>query len=415
VELPRVLIVSPTRIGSQTATGVVMANFFRRWPTGSIGQIHSDQYSDIEHDVCQHYYYVKSHRKQKRLTRMFGESFADVLDFRWLQWTGETLKAALAWSKRFRPHVIYYRGVDKPYLYRWLPLKLAWSMDIPLVTHIMDDWPARSESTKDKGIKKHLVPALENHLQELFSASAVNLSICSRMSEAFEARYGMLFIPFHNGIDVDVWSAPRKKMGARGDRRFRMVYTGSLALDMQIFSLKDIAEVVSDLRKRDINIGLEIYGAKWWLPNYKKYFHGIDGVRYGGFVPRSEFPRLLMAADLLVLPVNFDEKSLRYVRYSLANKAPEYMASGTPVLVYGPREAATVEYAASEGWGHVVSQCSKEKLQAAILDLMSSPDKRVEMGQKARALAFSRHDAAKVRTQFRTLLTQVARGERPKA
>ena len=412
---PRVLVVSPTRMGSQTATGVVMANFFRGWPRGFIAQIHSDQYSDIEHDVCQHYYYLKSHRRQKRLTRMFGESFADVLDFTWLQWTGGTLKAALAWSKKFRPHMIYYRAVDKPFLYRWLPLKLAQRMGVPLVTHIMDDWPARYETTEESVISSFLVPPLHRHLKELFSCSAVNLSICSRMSDAFEARYGMPFTPFHNGIEVDEWSAPKKETPPHPDGPFRMVYTGSLALDMQIWSLRDIAEVASDLRKRGIDIGLEIYGAKWWFPNYKKYFHGIDGVRYAGFVPRSEFPRLLMEADLLVLPVNFDEKSLRYVRYSLANKAPEYMASGTPVLVYGPREASTVDYAASEGWGHVVSQCSKEKLRDAILNLMSSPDKRVEMGRKARALAFCRHDAAKVRTQFRTLLTQVARGERPKA
>ena len=127
-----------------------------------------------------------------------------------------------------------------------------------------------------------------------------------------------------------------------------------------------------------------------------------------GFVPRSEYPRTLIKADLLALPINFDAESLTYVRYSMANKSPEYMASGTPILVYGPMEAATVEYAVEGKWGHVVAVRDKEKLEKAIVSLMSSPEKGAELGRRARELSFTKHDSNMVRQRFRDLLCSVS-------
>ncbi len=404
-------MISPTRIGSQTATGAVMANFFRGWPLNSIAQIHSDRFSDFDYEACQEYYYIKSSTRKNRWIRMLGRFFGDLVGPGGLQRRKIDFKDILAWTHSFNPNIIYYRAVDRPSFYRWLPLKLSRTIRIPLITHIMDDWPARFEAKSNLVSRNIWIPRLRSHLQELFSYSRVNLSICDRMSEAFEIRYGVPFIPFHNGINVDEWQNVNKKVHSDSGEGLRIAYAGSLALDMQLWSLKDIAEVTSDLYKRGFKISMDIYAAEWWLPNYREHFDGVPGVRYAGFVPRSEFPRILMEVDLLVLPVNFDRESLDYVRYSMANKGPEYMASGTPILVYGPLKAATVEYAASEGWGYVVSERNKEKLERAILDLMSSVEKRLRLGQHARKLAFAKHDVTRVRQRFQTLLSRVANGD----
>ena len=42
--------------------------------------------------------------------------------------------------------------------------------------------------------------------------------------------------------------------------------------------------------------------------------------------------RTLAAADILSLPVNFDARSIRYIRLSMPTKIPSYLLIGTPVL-----------------------------------------------------------------------------------
>lgn len=61
-------------------------------------------------------------------------------------------------------------------------------------------------------------------------------------------------------------------------------------------------------------------------------------------------------ADLLVIPLDFDEMSIRFARYSMPGKTSEYMASGTPILVYAPERTALSMYAKREKWGYSVNR-----------------------------------------------------------
>jgi glycosyltransferase involved in cell wall biosynthesis len=405
-----VLVISPTRFGTQTATGAVMTVFFQGWPKEAIAQIHSDAFSERETEVCSRYYHLRK-RKSRFWETPVAREFADLVGPNGLIRSRLEFGKTAAWVRRFQPELIYNRVVDEPAFYRFLPLKLAKALNVPIVSHIMDDWPGRLDGNGSNLRRRIHLRWTHRCLRDLFASSAVNLSICDKMSEAFSARYGVPFRAFHNAIDKEMWSPfPRSEKGGSNDV-FRVVYTGSISEDMQLQSLVDIADVVSELHMRGIRIQLEIFGAEWWLANYRRHLGRLKGVRHAGFVPRAEYPRILMEADLLILPVNFDEKSLRYVRYSMANKAPEYMASGTPVLVYGPVESATVHDATTRGWGYVVPERNRPMLEAVLVELMNSREQRTALGQRAKALAFSKHDAGAVRQRFRALMREVARRE----
>jgi glycosyltransferase involved in cell wall biosynthesis len=410
VEFPRVLIISPTRLDAQTATGAAMASFFRGWPKDRIAQIYSNKVSEFDHGVCEQYCYANSHLEKIPGVKKFGRITTELLGCHAVDRIRIRWNDVLAWARRFRPEVVYYRAVEDPSFFKWLPLRLTKELGVPLVTHIMDDWPARCEARCGAAKRRFLVPRLHRQLEDLFQNSVLNLSICEKMSRAFQDRYGVRFIPFHNSIDIDEWKDPRARPCQDASGPFRIVYTGSLASDMQLWSVKDLAEVVGELHKGGVHVGLELYGAKWWLTNYGRYLEGLPGVKHMGFVPSNEYPRILMEADLLALPINFDDESLAYIRYSMANKGPDYMASGTPILVYGPAESATVEYAASAGWGYVVAERDKEKLEKAVLDLMSDRERGFQLGQHARTLAFKKHDARIVRKRFQALLRKAADG-----
>jgi hypothetical protein len=85
------------------------------------------------------------------------------------------------------------------------------------------------------------------------------------------------------------------------------------------------------------------------------------------------------------------------------------MASGTPILVYGPRDIATVRYADRDAWGHVVSTPGVPALQKSLAWLMADQAARERLGRRAQMLADERHDAARVRPAFWSALAAASR------
>jgi glycosyltransferase involved in cell wall biosynthesis len=110
------------------------------------------------------------------------------------------------------------------------------------------------------------------------------------------------------------------------------------------------------------------------------------------------------ASDVLIICYDFDSESFRQARFSMPSKLPECMASGTPILVYGPAGLPVVEYARREGWGKVVDSPDPVALQCALRELMDSIILREQLGEKAKRLAVEMHDAKMVSERFRSIL-----------
>jgi glycosyltransferase involved in cell wall biosynthesis len=165
------------------------------------------------------------------------------------------------------------------------------------------------------------------------------------------------------------------------------------------------------MAEQGIDISLTVHTGEAYMGHYQQYLDGLTAVSHGGRVAREDLCRTLAGADLLVLPVNYDEDSLAMIQYSMPTKVPEYMASGAPVLVYAPIKVPAATYAAEEGWGQVVAQRGQGALTAALRELLESTELRATLGQRGRELALLRHDARVVRQAFRRLLCRAAKDE----
>ena len=92
----------------------------------------------------------------------------------------------------------------------------------------------------------------------------------------------------------------------------------------------------------------------------------------------------------------------------MPTKVPEYLASGVPILAYGPAQVAQVEYAARAGWGHVVTQPGVEQVELGLRRLIEDDGLRAKYSKTARRLAFERHDVGTVRRNFEKVLRRTA-------
>jgi glycosyltransferase involved in cell wall biosynthesis len=178
--------------------------------------------------------------------------------------------------------------------------------------------------------------------------------------------------------------------------------------DKELSSLVDIRNAVLKLHELGYEIQWTLYGPKIYQAAIEANLTAPPVITYGGYFPIEMKQILLSTADLLLLPINFDVVSQRYVGYSFQTKVPEYMASGSPTLVYGPPTNPNVRYARKFEWAAVVDQQDEGILIKTLLKLMNDVHLRSKLGLKAREIAFKNHNSKVVRSEFQSLIRQIS-------
>lgn len=402
-------------MGTQSATGSALTNLFADFPPDHLAQLHTEGFPADEGSGVPRMLRVDSVSSRLRDAGPVVQRVVQRVD----QWPAMhrvmRYDRVRQFIKAFDPQIIYFRPVDEPRLYWTLPQRLASDLGLPMVTHIMDDWPGRlvGQVRRLRGRRRaageRLRRAMNAGLIEQFRLAHTNLSICAAMSRGFGRRYGVDFIPFANAIDRDEWTGITRRRRFADDGTFRIVYTGGLAADMTLAGVCDLAEATARLHAAGVPVTFTVYGQTWYARTFRQHIGDRPGVRYGGCLPREEYLQTLADADVLALPINFDAASLRYIRYSMSNKAPEYMAAGAPILAYGPIRSATIAYAHDAGWAHTLTRPGVEGLTRELLRLFHAPALRESLAAKAKSHGLIRHDATRNRTRFNAILADAAR------
>ncbi|MGH2566201.1 MAG: glycosyltransferase, partial [Ginsengibacter sp.] len=184
-----------------------------------------------------------------------------------------------------------------------------------------------------------------------------------------------------------------------------ILYAGRIGLGISE-SFFDIAEAIKNLIAKGLKIKLYIQATNSspLLTELAKH----DFVQLNKAVPYNELPRIFAESDLLIMPNDFDNKSISFLRFSMPTKASEYMASGTPILVYSSKETAVTLHALKYNWAYVVSEKNITKLENAISEIYKHKDLRIKLGSTAEEFSISHYDSCLVRDQFRKsfILTQ---------
>lgn len=302
----------------------------------------------------------------------------------------------LAWVEDFRPEVLYGHcsTLDSVLFLRAMQRALK----LPLVLHFMDDFP---ESLYREGWVSKFVR--ERYLAEfagLVGSAAVRIAICEEMAQAYEKRYRrpVLWLPMP--VELEAYQTAARTQWAAA-RPFRLRYGGRVGWAIRE-CLADLAAAVQTVRREGADVAFDIVTfQRDEVPAACRAAAGVS-VHLPG--PLADLPRSQAEADLLVICYDFDPVSFRQARYSMPSKLADCMASGTPILVYGPAGLPVVEYARREGWGEVVDRRDPAVLRAAVRELMTSASLREHRGRIARRLALERHAAGAVSESLKDML-----------
>jgi glycosyltransferase involved in cell wall biosynthesis len=297
------------------------------------------------------------------------------------------------WIRSYRPEVVYTHleslqsiGFVDDLISRW---------DLPLVIHMMDDWPMAPVGA---GLLSPVIRRLiDTRLRRLLDKAACTMGISRYMCGVYEKRYGREFLPFHNVLDTRAWTVqPRSDWKA--SEPFRIVYAGRVGIANEE-SLRDVAAVVAELADRGMPVRLEIYCLAR-SPFPPGTWPESRAVRVLPAVAYGQIPRLLVEADLLLLPLGFSTQDLAYARYSMPTKVAEYLGSGAPVLVYCPEDTALAHYARAEGWAAVVGTRDRAELTRTIASLVRHEKAREQLGRVALEVSERDNDPERIRADF---------------
>ena len=439
---PRVLIVGQS-FDNLTGGGITMSNLFRGWPKDRLAVV-SDVKFCPNAEICKRYYrfgadeyrYLWPFSRFMKHRRMSGEIVMDSkptmpdlsseMNERWRTHTGHTRKQGPLWNlfytmdefvgaeqivrrlqlsptlstwvEQYNPDLIYTQAGC---LHEMLLVeRLVKFLQIPYVIHMMDDWP--STLYKHQLLSPYLRWRLNKEFMNLLDHSSGFLSISPKMSEVYQERYRRPCIAFHNPLELGAWLEVSKKDWQAGNP-FRIMYRGRIGTSIQT-SLIDISDAVFELFQEGKAIRFDITLSTTCDAKTKQRLERPGCVSVHPPLPYKDVPAALASADLLVISYDFDPDSINYIRYSMPTKAPEFMISGTPVLIYGARELAITAYAEKENWAYIVSERNNLSLKQAIIKLSEDQVLRERLACRAQELAILNHDAVRVRDAFRVAL-----------
>ena len=130
-----------------------------------------------------------------------------------------------------------------------------------------------------------------------------------------------------------------------------------------------------------------------------------ESIRIHGFVQGREFEEAFQAAELLLHVESFDSQMIDKVKHSVSTKIADSLASGIPLLAYGPGGLSSIEHLHRNACAFVCTE--PERLQETLDAAMNDLKMRGEVSKQARIIAAQFHDPAANSKQLYEALSRI--------
>jgi hypothetical protein len=429
-EYPRVLTVGQMPITAQGNTALTLASLFADWPPERLRQLYADESTEDGPDGSGGWHVSLRSVPVYRTLRPFVDGYrrrsagprpTDLLPGivsgstgRWSLRNGGAVARAWAdllpyevspalsrWVRDFLPDVVFSPLGGST---RWIALvdRIAAGVQAPVVPFFGDDWP--EVIYRFSGWVAVPRSVLARRLRRVLSTSPLLACGSDEMAREYGQRYGIPAEGFMRCVPI----AQDRPAPPNGTAPLRLLYVGGLHL-RRWEVLDRLGDALARLRDEGVPASLSIYAPAGDVAQCRERLARPGVVEVVGTLMAADVPATLAAADILVHVESFDEEVARYTRLSLSTKIPEYLASGRPLLMIGPRGLASLEYVRRCRAGLVVNQPDADAIAGAVRRLVREPALRAELGEAGWLAARSRHDGDRERARFRALLAGVAR------
>jgi glycosyltransferase involved in cell wall biosynthesis len=432
---PKVLIFGAP-FNSFSGGGITLTNLFKGWPKEKIAVSSTGHVlQGVSTDVCEVFYLLgrdeqrwifpfrlfqksfpsglMSFKKKQNLT--FGSPkisirrmLVDKLFYPFIHWVGlfhclseiSFSQNFKKWLDDFKPDILYLQVSSREEIL--FAIQIYDYLKIPAVIHMMDDWP--STISRNGLFKKYWKTKIDKEFHKLLDRMDLYLSISDAMSSEYKKRYDRNFIPFHNPIDISIYNEIKRKRPVNGDV-FKIAYLGRIGVANK-HSIFSFANAISQHKNNSCRVELELFTPG---VNYRdtQSIAGLENIKILPPVNHEDVPALLTQYDLLLLPLDFTKLGFKYSQYSIPTKASEYMISGTPIVIFAPKETAISKFCSEHECGYCITENNEKNIHDGMDFLINNVEYREKISRKAVNLATDFFDGNKVRKEFQQLLINI--------
>lgn len=412
-DLPRVLVVGGPPFNSLVGAGVTLTGLFGGWPRDALANAYEGD-AIPETAICDRFHalsrfpgasknkWVRQGQILSRLARRESDASA---------FFGRVSHDLDAFVRELRPEAMFMElsslaAVD-------IVIELSRRFRIPYAVHVPDDWMPtwpryHYRNPTHRPAVEFMNWRLQRRLVPLMRGASATLAISDSLARTLSARYGRSFSVAYNAADPAAWLAVPPREVPDGEP-VRLVYSGSVFSYGQSESLFEIARSVARLAAEGVPVRLDVYTQHHGDAEVRSAMPVGLAVALHPLVPREELGDNLRAADVLLLPTNFDPMSVQFIRHSMPGKMAEYLMAGRALLAYGPPEVEQVRFVQERGCALVVDHHGAPDLDVAIRRLATDAPLRVDLAARARRAGLEVFDLNRVRADFERTMTAMVR------
>ena len=197
--------------------------------------------------------------------------------------------------------------------------------------------------------------------------------ITEEMKSIYEQSLGRKDIEvLHNGAEQDcseIASPPSLPFSEHNP--FVLCFIGGLFSYLHGDCIEDLFKAVSQIRQKYPWFEFHLYGQRQ-PTDFLDDLIQEDGITHHGIVmPLNKKFEIMEKAHCFVIPSSFNYKKHSHYRYSFPTKLPELIASGRPILSYGPKETSTNRILEANSIGLRLNDRSVSKLVDALENLVT--------------------------------------------
>lgn len=421
----KVLIISHNVISESTNMGKTLKTYFSDWNDNEIAQfyIHSEIPTET---ICKNYYRVTDKDIIKSIfSRKSGKVFfeKDIVVGRQSFEINDDLSANIyqkgrkrtpfiyfarnilwdlgkwktkqlyKWIDSFNPDVVFFASGDYSFLYK-VALEIAKYKNIPLIVSCVDDYYINN-GNKESVIGKYVYKTFMKEVIKVMNYCSGIVTICEKMSED----YSKLFdCPTYDLKTPSTFDEP-----LHYSKKNTISYIGNLDCD-RYKSLIVLGNAIKNLDCEKYPTHIDVYSSEK-NEEILNHITKENGLSFCGFINSEKVKQVIGESKAILHVESFDEKMQKRVMYSVSTKIADSLISGTPLIAFGPKGIASIDYLEQERAAYCIT--SEKDIEEKIVSFFDNEQLQKEIIKSSVALAKVKHNGVQNRIKLKKILESV--------
>lgn len=385
-KLPKIIIITESPFSNQNGFGVALHSLFQGYPKEKLFQLCSkSSYSNVSPDLSRTYGIAWLNNlniggRFNYIKFLFGliPGHRSSYSKQWLTRNLQSWRPELIYSFVFSPNTLAYS---------------AWAskiLSLPHIVHVTDNIDLTSPVVLDALRTANVVLAATDDLANLLT------QVTGRACRSFPPV----------GSNTELYNYHSRQKVESDKTEFTLRYVGTTHNpdyeDSNFQTLDIICKAIDQLNAEGLSSKFEIYGSAS-DPQFAQKLALHTHTFYKGVPNMKEGAELLLSADALIIPLSFNPVSREAMKHCYSAKLPDYLASGSPTIIFAPSESAISKICKQSKVGWVISEPNVSELIGCFRLLAEKPEAARRCAMQHRSFAVENLSSKALSNKLRNL------------